>query len=109
MHLDDLHDLMPHAHFASLKRWLEQHSAIIVRCDEIHVSPVASGAHWGERRGKWGVDELYPPYGGYRKLLEDARAAGPPPPLPLSCRSGAQGSAAGNCKTPERQTLRPSE
>ncbi len=78
MHEDDLRDLMPHTHFAFLKRWLEQHGAIIVQCDEVHVRPATSGAHWGSRRGKWGEDEPYPPYGGYRKLLEDAREKGPP-------------------------------
>ena len=73
MHLDDIRDCMPPEQFAYLRRWLDQHGAIIVQCDDIPVAPTASGAHWGSQRGRWGVDEPYPPYGGYRKLFEDAR------------------------------------
>lgn len=77
MHLDDLHDLMPHAQFAFLKRWLEEHGAIIVQCDPVPYADRMTGG-LTTRRGRWGQDEPYPPYGGYRKLLEDAREKGPP-------------------------------
>ncbi len=76
LHLDDLRYSMPPEHFAFLQRWLEQCGALIVVPDDIRV-PHQSMGNFDRVRGRWGVDEPYPPYGRERQLFEDA-AANPP-------------------------------
>jgi hypothetical protein len=76
LHIDDLEQMMPRDHFTFMRRWLEQHNALIVQPDDVRV-PHGSMGNFDSRRGRWGEDEPYPPFGGYRKLVEDARANPP--------------------------------
>lgn len=75
LHLDDIRDSMPHGHFAFLKQWLRRSGTIIVKPDVVRVADNAMPGTFTTRPGRWGEDEPYSPYGGYRKLLEDARAS----------------------------------
>lgn len=78
LHIDDLKHMMPHHLFAYLQRWLDQHQALIVMPDELRVPNNFMPGTFTSQRGRWGIDEPYPPFGGTRKLLEDAK--GKPPP-----------------------------
>lgn len=78
LHIDDLKHMMKHDHFVYLRRWLEQHDAIIVQPNDIRVPDNFMPGTCNSTRGRWGVDEPYPPFGGTRKLLEDAHNGQPP-------------------------------
>lgn len=73
IHIDDLKHMMKHDHFAYLKRWLEKHGAVIVTPDDVRIADRAMLGTFTTRPGKFGEDEPYPPYGGYRRQLEEAR------------------------------------
>lgn len=72
IHIDDLKYLVPAAHFGFLRKWLEQHQAVIVVPDEVQVPNNFMPGNFTSRPGRWGEDEPYPPYGGVRKQFEDA-------------------------------------
>ena len=76
IHIDDLEQQMPRVQFAFLRAWLAQHGAVIVQPDDVRIPNNMMPGTFTSRPGRWGEDEPYPPYGGYRKLLEDAKAEG---------------------------------
>lgn len=85
MHMDDVRDSMAvdrkadgEAHFLYIRDWLARHGAIIVLPDDVQIPDNFMPGCFTMRRGRWSEDEPYPPYGGYRKLYEDAVASGPP-------------------------------
>jgi hypothetical protein len=86
LHIDDIRDMMVidkkrdgRAHFEYLRQWLEKHRAFIVRADDVTIPNTFMPGTFTSRPGKWGEDEPYPPFGGYRKLYEDARNNPPRP------------------------------
>lgn len=75
IHIDDLQNRMTLDHFVYLRRWLEQHHALIVVPGLISV-PHRSMGSFDRHLGRWGVDEPYPLYTQERQLFEEARADG---------------------------------
>ncbi len=67
-------------HFEYLRRWLEQTGAVVVVPDDVRIPNNFMPGTFTSRPGRWGQDEPYPSYGGYRKQLEDARTTHLPKP-----------------------------
>lgn len=87
LHIDDIRDDMltdrkggGAAHFEYLRRWLDRTGAVVVIPDPVQIPNNFMPGTFTSRPGRWEQDEPYPPFGGYRKLLEDARNN--PPPVP---------------------------
>jgi len=74
LHVDQLQQMMKHDHFAYLRRWLEEHRALIVFPDDIRVPDGFMPGTFRRQRGRWGIDEPLPPLDPERQMLEDANA-----------------------------------
>jgi hypothetical protein len=81
IHIEDLEQMVDRGHFAYLKKWLARHNAVIVKPDDVQIPNNFMPGNFTSRPGRWEEDEPLPPYGGYRKLYEDA-VANPLKPLP---------------------------